>query len=267
VVTVIDDAGQQLLLPGPARRIVALAPHAAELVFGAGAGDRLKGVTAHCDYPPEAARLPRVGDATRLDREALLALRPDLVVAWTSGNRPQDLAWLDAQGIPVYHSQPERLEAIADNLLDIGRLAATETAARNAAAVFLDQLGAIRSRYQDVPPLRVFFQVWHRPLITVGADHLITQALRLCGGQPIFPGLQQAAAPVSEEAVIAADPEAIVAAVSEDGTEDPFARWRRWNGMSATARGRFVRVPADLINRPAARILIGAGNICLGLHR
>jgi iron complex transport system substrate-binding protein len=265
--TVVDDSGRGVRLEQPARRIVTLSPHAAELVFDAGAGDRLAGATAFSDYPPEARAIPRIGDAARLDRERLLVLDPDLIIAWPSGNRPQDLSWLQGRSIPLYYSEPASLEAIADNLHDIGLLAGTETSARRAAQGYLARLRALRLRYRRETPLRVFYQVWHHPLITVGTGHFITRVLTLCGATSLFPGLETAAPKVSREAVIQADPDAIVAAHPVASDRDPFAAWRRWPGMKAVREGRLIPVPAELIHRPVPAVLDGAEIICRGLEQ
>ncbi len=261
-----DDVGNLVRLDMPARRIVALSPHATELLFAAGAGKHLVAATAYSDYPPEARTLPQVGDAARLDRERLLSTRPDLVVAWPSGNQGKDLAWLRGRGIPLYLSEPADLEAIADNILDLGRLAGTENTAREAARIFIQGLDAIRNRYRDREESLVFVQVWARPLITVGADHLILKALALCGGRTLFPELLTPAAGVSREAVIRANPQVILAAVAPDDTDDPFAQWRHWANIRAVNSNRLIRVSGDYISRATPRILRGAEQACGQLH-
>jgi iron complex transport system substrate-binding protein len=266
-ILVVDGAGHPVSLPHPARRVITLSPHAAELVFEAGAGQRLVGTTAGSDYPPAARRVPRIGDASRLDREALLALAPDLVVAWPSGNRPQDLAWLQRSGIPVYRSDPPGLEAIAADLRALGRLTGTAAAADATANAFLARLARLRVRYRGAPRLRVFYQLWPRPLMTVGARHIVTQVLGLCGASSVFPQIRTPAATVSREAVIRADPDAIVAAVGDADEGDPFAAWRRWSQLAAVRDGRLVAVPAALIHRPTPAILDGAEIICRGLTK
>jgi len=266
-IRVTDDSGRTLDLTEPASRIVSLSPHAGELVVAAGAGAALIGATAHSDYPAQAARVPRIGDAARIDRERLLTLRPDLVIAWPSGNRPQDLAWLERAGIPVYHSDPPSLEKIAENLREIGRLAGTVEAAEQAADAFDRRLSQLRNHYSRPAPIPVFFQVWAQPLITIGGRHIIAEALAACGARSVFPDLAPLAPSVSREAVIAADPHAIVAAVEADASDDPFTQWRRWEQMRAVADDRLITVLADLVHRPTPRLLDGIEIICRGLDR
>lgn len=266
VLGVVDDSGRQVRLDAPAQRLVALSPHGAELVFAAGAGAKLVGATSFSNYPAAAARVPRIGDAARLDRERLLALEPDLVIAWPSGNRPQDLAWLERRGIALYRSDPAELQDIAENIREIGHLTDRGEIAAAAAMQFSNRLARLRRHYSGRTPLRVFYQVWPSPLFTVGNNHIIARVLALCGGRTLFTDLTTPTPMVSREAVLLADPQAIVAALPEQGADDPFARWRRWRSIEAVREGRFVGVRADLIHRPTPRILEGAEVICRGLR-
>lgn len=259
----LDDAGLEVRLPVPACRIISLSPHATELVFAAGAGECLRGVTAFSDYPPAARTLPQVGDAAHLDRERLLALRPDLVIVWPDGNRPQDLTWLERRGIPLFRSNPQDLMAIAANLRAIGRLAGTDAVAEAAARAFEARLQDLRERYRHLPRRRVFYQLWSRPLLALGQDPLIQEALALCGMENLFRQLHGAAPAVSRDAVILADPDAILA--GDTGDPEPFAWWRRWPQLRAVALGRLLVVPADLLQRPTPRILEGVAQVCIAL--
>ena len=261
---VVDDTGRLVHLDRDARRVITLSPHATELVFAAGAGEKLVAVVAHSDYPAAARRLPSVGDATRLDRERILALRPDLVIAWDSGNREKDLAWLNRAGVAVYRSEPRRLEHIPLDMERIGLLAGTAAAARENAARFRRRLEELRRRYGKTPPVRVFYQLWPRPLMTVGGGHIISEVLRLCGGVNLFSRLPALAARVSREAVILANPQAIIAA-ADPGAPDPLGGWRRWSTVAAVKSGRLYRIEADLIHRQSPRILDGAEQVCEAL--
>jgi iron complex transport system substrate-binding protein len=262
---VVDDSGQIVVLHHPAQRILALSPHAAELVFAAGAGDRLVGTVAHTDFPPPAAALPRVGDSARLNRELLLALQPDLVIAWTSGNRPQDLAWLQRQGIALYRSDPQRLESIADNLEDIGRLAGSRNRAALAAERFRNRLRYLKQRYRRKTPIRVFYQLWPNPLMSIDSTHIISEVFESCGGTNVVKGLAGPAGNVSREAVLGANPQAIFAPGASDSAADPFADWRKWPDVDAVAGDHLFIIPADLLQRPTPRILKGMERACRNL--
>ncbi len=258
------DAPRPRPLEPTAERIIALSPHAAELVYAAGAGDKLVASVAYSDYPEPVTRLPQVGDAARLDRERILRLEPDLIVAWTSGNRTQDLEWLAGSGFRVLHSDPRRLEQIAEDIERIGRLAGTRAAAEDTAGDLRRRLQRLRAEVPGGTPLRVFYQLWGQPLMSVDREHIIGDLLRLCGAESIFPRLAGHAAGVSVEAVLTADPQAIVAS---DASAHPFERWRGWPDLLAVREQRFVQLPADWVHRATPRMLDAAEALCRELDR
>ncbi|UCE88212.1 MAG: cobalamin-binding protein, partial [Pseudomonadota bacterium] len=257
-----DDAGREVRLAQPARRIVSLAPHLTELLFAAGAGGQVVGIDAWSDYPPAARGLTVVGDAQRLDLEAVSALRPDLVVAWRSGGNRAQVERLIALGFPVFFSEPTRLDDIATTIERFGVLVATPEVAATAAQTFRTQLDALRSRHASHAPVRVFVEIWDRPLVTVGGGHLVTRVIELCGGRNVFAALGALAPQVSVEAVLAANPQMIVAAgltVSRPAWRDD---WRRWPGIAAVSGGHLYEVPPELLVRHTPRILQGASLLC-----
>lgn len=258
---VIDDTGKTVTLQQPAQRILTLSPHATELVFAAGAGDRIAGAVNFSDYPEAAKDLPRIGNATQLDRERILALQPDLVIAWDSGNRRADLDWLQKRGVPVYRSEPRRLEQIAGNIEQIGRLAGTPSTADKTARIFRQRLETLGNRYRHKNLLTVFYQLWPKPLMTINGEHIISEVLGLCGGRNIFPDLPALAAQVSREAVILADPQVIIASTNSH-EDSPLQQWQAWPSMQAVRNGHLYHVEADLIHRATPRILDGAEAIC-----
>ncbi len=261
-VEVVDDSGRRISLDNAAQRILTLTPHAAELTFAAGAGARVLGTVSHSDFPSAAKDIPRIGDAAHLDRERILALAPDLVIAWPSGNRPGDLMWLEQQGVPVYHSEPRRLDDIAANLIDIGTLAGTLSKAQASANRFRGHLSRLGRTYTREPAIGVFYQLWPKPLITIGNRHFITEVLRLCGAKNVFSGVPGLTPRIGREAVIKADPAAIVAAQTPGDDGDPLADWRRWKSLRAVSAGNLFTVNADLIHRPTPRLLEGAEHVC-----
>jgi iron complex transport system substrate-binding protein len=266
-----DDDGRELRLPAPARRIVSLAPHATELLFAAGAGAQVVGNVRFGDYPDAAKKLPVVGDAVLLDLERIAALKPDLVVVWMHGSSAAQIERLQALHLPVFHSEPRRLDQIGDSLRRLGVLAGTGPAADAAAARYEAQLAALRQRYAGRPPLRVFYQVWHQPLLTVNDQHLIADVIHLCGGVNVF-GAQPALVPqVSDEAVLAARPQVLATSTPDvrgQGADDEgVKRWRGWRHFEPVARRAIVIVPADLISRQTPRILDGARLMCEGFER
>ena len=261
-IVVHDDAGRTVRLAAPARRIVSLAPHITENLYAAGAGSHIVGVSAYSDYPAAAKKLPRVGSAASLDLEAILALKPDLVIAWDSGNQAGQLAKLKALGLPLFVSRPLKVDDIATDIARFGELAGTSAVALPEARAVRARIAELRARYAQRPPVRTFYQIWNRPLITVNGEQLISDVMRLCGADNVFAGLPQLAPTVSIEAVLAADPEAIVASGADATRPRWLDGWKRWKDLTAAARGNLFFIPPDLINRPTPRVLEGARLLC-----
>jgi iron complex transport system substrate-binding protein len=257
-----DDAGREVRLAEPARRIVSLAPHLAELAHAAGAGRALVGVSAYSDYPAAVQNLPRVGSGQGLDIERILALRPDLVLAWHSGNPSRALQRLEALGLVVYRSEPADLAAIATGLEQIGRLAGTGVEARRAAEDFRAGLAALQERYGTRRPVRLFYQLWHQPLMTVGGQHWLNDALRLCGAVNVFADQPEQVLTLDLEAVLARDPELLVVAGAGEEPGAGLDLWQAWPSLGAVARGQVHWLPADRLHRPTPRILEGIEILC-----
>lgn len=265
-IVVTDDSGATVRLAQPARRIVSLAPHVTESLYAIGAGNRLAATVEHSDYPEAATRLPRVGGYSRLDLEAIAAHQPDLVIAWESGNAKAHVERLRSLGLPLYVTQPNRIDDIAGTLERLARLAGSEAAARPVIAGFRARLSALRARYGGQPPVRTFYQIWKQPLMTVGAPQIISDAIRLCGGENVFGNLDTMAANVTVEAVIASNPEVIVASGMGDSRPEWLDDWRRWTSVTAVARDNLFFVPPDLIQRHTPRLLDGTERLCQHLE-
>ena len=261
-----DDAGATVVLAAPARRIVSLAPHVTELLYAAGAGGYVVGAVDYSDYPEAAKRIPRVGGYTGLDLEAIVALRPDLIIAWQSGNPPSQVERLRALGLAVYVSEPRHIEDVATNIERLGRLAGTADAALRAARAFRRRHEALRRRYAARPAVTVFYQIWDRPLMTVNGKQLISDVIHLCGGRNVFADLPILAPTVDVEAVLAADPEAIVASGAGASRPEWFDAWRRWPQLRAVRRDNLFVVPPDVLQRHGPRILDGAEHLCADLE-
>jgi len=261
-VAVRDDYGNEVRLAKAASRIVSLAPHLTELLYAAGGGARLVGAVEFSDFPPEAAALPRVGSDARIDIEAVLALRPDLVVAWPNAGSLRTVERLGELGLPVFRSEPRELDDVARTLQRLGRLAGNETQAERAAAAFRARAAALEKRYGGQRKVRVFYQIWDRPLLTVNGDHIISKVIGLCGGENVFAALPLLVPEVDREAVLRANPAAIVASGSNDAQPHWLEMWRQFPGLAAAARGQLYAIPADLIQRQTPRILEGAERLC-----
>lgn len=256
-VRLADDSGQTLELAQPPQRIVALAPHLTELLFAVGAGPQLVGIDSASDYPPTARALPRVGDAHRVNFERLVALRPDLVVVWLDGQRAADLQRLRSLGVPVLYTRAARLDDVARLLRMLGEASGHAAAGEGAARQFTAGLAALKRTRRVALP--VFYQVWDRPLMTVGGRHWISEALALCGARNVFADLDAAAPVVSREAVLRRAPALVIG--GSDGP-DPRRDWQRHARLPAVQHGAFARVNADRLHRPTPRLLDGIAELC-----
>ncbi len=254
----------------PARRIIALAPHLAELAYAAGAGDYLVGTVAFSDHPAAARALPRVGDAFRIDLEALASLRPDLLLGWPSGNSPAALQRLRQLGYRVVELEPGKLMALGDQIEQIGQLAGTGETARASAVAWRKGLAALEAAHGTTRAGRVFYQVAPEPLITVTGRHFIGEAIELCGGDNVFADLPGLTAVVSVESVLAAAPGVIIAndytrGAGAPATGSPLDTWQAWPRMPAVRDGRLHLLDPDLMSVPGPRLLEGISRLCAAL--
>jgi iron complex transport system substrate-binding protein len=263
-IVAVDASGANVTLVAPARRVISLAPHATELLFAAGAGDDVVGVLAPADWPPEAASRARVGDAGAINLEGILALKPDLVVAWPY-LVPAQVERLRTMGIAVYLSNPRTVEAIADDIERLGALTGHAAVASRAAAAFRARLAAARERAVGATRVRVFYEIWNQPLYTIGGDHLITAAISLCGGENVFASLALPAPQVSLEAVLTAAPDAIVAGADRGERPAWLDAWSAWPDVPAVARGNLFVVDANLLHRAGPRFVDGIEQLCAAL--
>jgi iron complex transport system substrate-binding protein len=260
--TLEDDRGESVELAAPAERVVSLAPFITELIYAVGAGDKLVAAGDYSDYPDAARSLPRVGDAFNVNLEALLALHPDLVMVWRTGNNPRVTERLGEFGIPVFVLEPRELRDIPRALRRIGRLLGTERAARNEAKAFTRAIDAIRNRYAGRQAVSVFYQISRRPLMTLNGEHMFTALLHLCGGRNIFEDSSPIASTVNREQVLARDPDVILISSTMQGAQELIDDWRRFSALTATRLDNIYPVDADLINRQTPRLVDGARQIC-----
>ncbi|MEO0435706.1 MAG: cobalamin-binding protein [Pseudomonadota bacterium] len=261
-VSVTDFEGRTVSLAAPAKRIVALAPHVVENLYSAGAGDRIVGVVDHSNYPPEALAHPSVGNYKSWNLELIAELRPDLIVMWASGSGLNQLEPLRQLNIPIYISEPRSLSDIPKTIRALGVLAGSADASRKASEEYEQTLAALRIRYARKDPLSVFYQVWNDPLQTLNGAHLISSIIKLCGGQNIFSDLPQLAPRVGVEAVLARNPDVVVASGMGEARPEWLDEWRRFAELKAVRREALLFVNPDLIQRPTVRVLQGAQSLC-----
>jgi len=259
--SVVDDTGVVVTLQHPAQRIVSLAPSMTELLFSLGAGDRILGVMDYSDYPPRALQIPIVGRFDMLDMEQIVALQPDLVVAWLTGNPPNAIQRLKDLGIAVYTAEPDSMLSISGHLLRLGELTGQSTQAAMLSQQLLTQLESIRATRNATTPVRVFYQVWHSPIISVGGIELINDMITRCGGSNIFAELPVGPR-VNLEDVLLRDPEVIIASGSDRESPAWLNDWLRWPEMTAVRDQHLYAIEPDLVQRHSLRALQGLQQMC-----
>lgn len=270
-ITRVDDAGRSVTLPAPAQRVVALAPNLVEMVEAVGAGAAIVGSLSGVGTTTVGAA---VGDAQRLDVERIVGLKPDLVLVWRGGNNGRELEQLAAAGLRLFAIEPRRLDDVPRAIERVGDLLGRQAPARARAQALRDELAALRSRHAGATPVRVYYQVWANPPMTLNREHLISEVITLCGGRNVFAGLAQLVPQVSAESVVAADPQAMLTAREQsDGDlrwrrapDDPaFAAWQRHRGVAAVRDGWLFTLPGDAISRQGPGIGAGARAVCEAL--
>jgi len=265
-VIVRDDTGATVKLAAPAKRIVSLAPHATELLFALGAGSRIVGTLDTSDAPAAAKAITRVGDSRALDLERIVALQPDLIVTWP-WTAPAQVEALRARGIAAFTTMPATIDAIAADLERLGVLTGNEAAGWREGEAFRARLTKLRERNAGARRIRVFYEIWDAPLYTIGGRHLITEAIRLCGGENVFAALTLPAPAVDVEAVLAARPDAIIAGADRGVRPVWLDYWRRWPDLPAVASEHLYVVDADLLHRPGPRFLEGVEALCAVIEK
>lgn len=262
-----DDMGVEVRLSSPAQRIVSLAPHITELLFAAGAGQQVVGVVNFSDYPPEARDISSVGDARNLNFETILALQPDLVVAWSSGNGVLAAEKLRSLGVRVYENDPHTIDDVASSLRQLGKLTGHQKEANAKADVFLDGFRVLRDQYAGKRKVRVFHQIWHQPLMTLNSDHLVSQLITLCGGKNVFADMEKLVPQIDIESVLLAKPEVITTGQSENQKVNSLAMWKTWTQIPAVKNGHLYTINPDLLHRHTLRILQGAKLLCTAIDK
>ncbi|MDR5904133.1 cobalamin-binding protein [Halomonas qiaohouensis] len=261
-VCVVDDRDREVCLEAPASRIAALSPGATELIWAAGAGDRVVAVVAYSDYPPEARQATSVGSHTRVDLETLVSLEPDLVIGWITGNPPEQLETIEQLGLPVFYIEPRSIESVATTIERLARLAGSQAEGDEVAAAFRTGMHALAAEYADAEPVATFYQVWDEPLMSVNDEHLIGEVVQLCGGVNVFGELSRLVPRIDDEAVLAADPEAIIAGGMGEENRHWLTHWQQYPGLTSVARDNLFFVPPSLIQRPTPRLLEGSRILC-----
>jgi iron complex transport system substrate-binding protein len=261
-ITVVDDAGNKITLPARAQRIISMSPHVTEMLFAAGGGERIVGTTEFSDYPPAAKQIALVGNNSQLDIERVAALHPDLIVVWQSGNTARQIAQLRELGVPVFFSEPAHIDDVATTLQRFGQLLGTEKTAQAQAEAFRAKIAQLGAAYGKRAPVRVFYQIWDKPLYTLSDSSIVSDAIRMCGGVNVFGKLKVKAPQVSVEAVLQEDPEAIFAGEQHERADAGLNLWRQYKSMQAVQRGNLFTLGGELLTRAGPRMAQGAADMC-----
>jgi iron complex transport system substrate-binding protein len=257
-----DDAGDQITVGDAPCRFVSLAPGTTAMLYAAGAAHCLVGTIAHSIEPPDAAKLPIVGDAETLDFEQLLALRPTVVVVAVDVVQRVRIDRIRALGIPVYQVHVTRLAGMSESLRRLGALAGTEGAANKKADELAIELAALDARYRSLAPVRVLYQIWDRPIYTIGGRHVISDALTLCGAVNVFADLNTAAPAITREAAVLRNPELILASAPPGVADEWLAEWRKFPALAAVRDRQLVSHVDERIDRMGPSVIAATGNLC-----
>jgi len=242
------------LLPASAtaqtQRIVALTPHACEMLYAIGAGPQLVGAVSYCDYPADAKKLPRIGSYERINVEAALRLQPDIVVVMS--RNVTGVVMLEKMGVSIVVSNPTSFEDIFDDMLKLGKLTGHTTEAEAVVLQLRARLQRIRN--QPRPETAVFYEVWYDPMITAGGPSFISDLIHQAGGKNIFADINVETPHVNVESVIRAKPELIVIPLEKRNLVERQLFWEKWLGKGKV---RFVSIDPDLLHRPGPRLING----------
>jgi iron complex transport system substrate-binding protein len=265
--SVHDDTGAEVTIGTDGCRIVSLAPGTTAMLYAAGAGHCLVGTIAHSKEPAEAASVPVVGDAETFDFERLLALRPTVVVVAVDVVQRVRIDRIRALGIPVYEVHVTSLALMPESVRRLGELAGTAEAAGKRADELRAELDALAERYRGRAPLRVLYQIWDRPIYTIGGRHVITDALRVCGARNVFAELYTAAPAVTREAVLARNPELVLVSAPPASAAEWVAEWRKFPSMSAVRSGNLVPWTDERMDRMGPSVIEATASLCEAIDR
>lgn len=244
------------------QRIVALAPHIVEMLFDIGAGDSIVGTVSYADYPKAALKIPRIGGYHGIQIEKILALKPDVVIVWPSGNKASDIEQMKKMGLNIVYSQPNKIEDVANGLRALGQLTGHEIQAEVVASNYRQRLTKLRQYYANIKPMKVFYQLWPEPMRTINKQTLINQLIEVCQGKNVFADNPTPYPHIGIENVIVAQPEIIILPDEKSNKKQPVIDWRKWPEIPAAKHNRFIRVNADLMHRFSTRMLDGIEDMC-----
>jgi iron complex transport system substrate-binding protein len=266
-VTVKDDVGYTVNLPSHPQRIVSLAPGATEMLFAAGAGQQVIATVQYSDEPAAARQIPRIGDVVAIDLEKLVALRPQVAVVWPGGGNPAQIEEIGRIGVPLYRQQVNSLADLPASLRRLGSLAGTSAEAERAAIAIEARLSGLAHKYRNDRHPTVLLQVWNHPIYTVGGSHLMSDVLKLCGARNVFDDLREQGPVIDVEAVVARNPDIIVAAAPPGAGPEWVADWQRFATLRAVRNGNVLMFEDQRLTRLGPSVIDAAEELCKALAK
>ena len=261
-ISVMDDLEKEIVLTEPANKIISLAPNITEILFHIGAGSQIIGADEYSNYPEAAKQIIRVNNHSIANYELILSLKPDLILAWYSGNGVEVINRLRELGLPVFVIETTKIKEIPDLFKRLGKITGNETQSIQAASEFSEKLVKLQSLYVDKKKVKTFYQVWDDPIMTLSGKHLVSDVIELCSGVNVFAEAQPLVPRVNIESIMNADPEVILSSGSEERVAGWRKKWARWPTISAVNKGHLYLIPPDLMQRQSNRILDAATYVC-----
>ncbi|MBD1389684.1 cobalamin-binding protein [Neiella sp. HB171785] len=243
------------------KRVIALAPNLVELIYAIGAGPQLVGVVEHCNFPAEASKLPTVGNYAQLNIEQVLALKPDVVIAWRGGSSPQAVQRLEALGVTTHWLTISNFDDVTLAITELGTLLGHQQAAQQIAGNYAVKLANVRQQFHHKSALRVFYELWPQPLTTVGQGSWPQQSLELCGARNVFLDAIGEYPHVSVEHVVTAQPQIIIQP-KDSARGVPLTDWQAWPQIPAVANNAMIYPDSDQLHRMTPRALDEAERLC-----
>ncbi|WP_095210416.1 cobalamin-binding protein [Endozoicomonas ascidiicola] len=267
---VTDMSGRQVCLKTSHPNIISLSPGSTELLFAAGAGGQMIAVDEHSDYPSVVEQLPSIGGFPVINVEAIVGMKPDLVVVWVGGDSPKVVKQLESLGVNTFHLNAVDFSGIEQAILSLGKILGTEKQAEQSVSTFRARLSSLEKTFSQLEPVTVFYEVWRSPLMTVGDGILINDVISLCGGNNVYGDQDQKIPKIGIESLIIRNPQAIIGSAPQGDTPETRREmkrfWGQWENLQAVRTGQLFSVPSDLISRTSPRILDGAEILCRQLQ-
>ncbi|NVJ60111.1 MAG: cobalamin-binding protein [Gammaproteobacteria bacterium] len=243
-------------------RIIALAPHAVEMLYALGAGKNIVGTVEYADYPEAAKTIRRIGNYAGIQIEQLVALKPDLIVAWKSGNRAEDLAKIESLGFPIYYTSPQTINEVFTDLANLGEKTGQINEAKEIVAELKTEYSKIKQRYNNKRKVKVFYQLWHDPTRTIGKDSWINSMIEDCNGINIFSDTDAGYPLVAFETVVVKNPEVIIIPHHSGEQGAKVDIWKKWQEVDAVKNDRLSVLNGDLLHRFSPRAIEGLSKLC-----